>query len=387
MKKTLLSSLFLVTILSADTFEVFLEHALQNSDALKASKLDIIIMQEQSDTLLRYNNPSLGVDYARFNPDNAKDDDGYSVQLSQPIRLWGVGEDTQALATLMQEGAALAYLDDKSLFIKDLSLHFVAYAKMQKLLALGLEEQTLSDKIYAIAKKRFKAGNIAKKELLQTQVLMQKQAIETEALRLKSKEAYLSLLSVSGESEMSDISSGYHFKLGKAKAKNPSILSLENAQKKAKSQGYIAGHKVTEVTLAARYEKEYEQDISSLGLSFPLAVFNTKSQESRIATLKAKQLVYKKAQSEKKMALLLKKLSFQREKLYAFKIQNENVLQTEQTLLSMFEEGYRISKSNLLELQHAKNALIKTKQRLILLDATLDSNIITSNYLQGVYHD
>jgi cobalt-zinc-cadmium efflux system outer membrane protein len=387
MKKILFSSLLLTSLLPADGFEELLEKALTHSPYLHASQLDIEVQQQQSETQLRYDNPSLGVDIERFDPDTGRDKDGYSVNISQPIRLWGVGDDKKALGILLQKGASLAYAEKKAYFIKALSLAYVRYSKAQKLEALSQKELLISKRIYSIAKRRYKAGNIAQKELLHAKTLMQKQAIDSDAISLEKMQRYYDLLSLSGLNEEIKLAGSHTFTLVETKGQNPELARLQNRLDAIQAKAKVQTRKVESIYLNANYEKEYEQDISSLGLSFPLALFNTKSQEKKIAILQAKQGAFKIEQAMRQRVLLEKKLIDKKEQLGQLRSQQEALLGTQQRLLKMFQEGYKIAKSNLLELQNAKNSLLETKKRVIELEAIYKQTIIETNYLRGAYHD
>jgi cobalt-zinc-cadmium efflux system outer membrane protein len=387
MKRFLFSSLLLSASLSADGFEKLLEKALSNSPYLHASQLDIEVQKQQNERELRYKNPSLGVDIARFNPDAGEDKNGYSLTISQPIRLWGIGDDKEALGQLLQEGTTLAYTKKKARFIKALSLAYIAYSRLKKLEVLSLKEQKISKQIYQIASRRFRAGSIAKKELLHAQTLLLKQEVESESISLEKMRSYYDLLALCGVNDEIKLDGFHTFALQQATRENPELIRLKNSLDTVRAKAKITTKKIENIQLNANYEKEYEQDISSLGLSVPLAIFNTKSQEQKIASLEAKQLTFKIEQAIQEQTFMRKKLSHQREKLKALRAHQERLIKTQQKLLMMYQEGYKIAKSNLLELQNAKSRLLDAKKRAIELDAAYQQNIIETNYLRGVYHD
>jgi hypothetical protein len=63
-------------------------------------------------------------------------------------------------------------------------------------------------------------------------------------------------------------------------------------------------------------------------------------------------------------------------------------LQKEQKeLLSLFEEGYRISKGSLLDLMLTRRRLIETGRALLQTQKLANDQRIELNYLQGKYHD
>ena len=118
-----------------------------------------------------------------------------------------------------------------------------------------------------------------------------------------------------------------------------------------------------------------------------MAIFNTKSQEKNIAKLKTKQAELLIENKHKNLNLALQRLKRERKKLLLLKAQNGEIVKTQENLLNMFEAGYKVSKSNLLELQDIKNQLIESKKRLIFIKTSLNQNAINTNYMQGAYNE
>ena len=141
------------------------------------------------------------------------------------------------------------------------------------------------------------------------------------------------------------------------------------------------------MSLVGEYEKEPDQDIFRFGASIPLAFFNTKRQEKRIATLEASRSEMLTQNAQIQLTIELKRLDYESEALHNLQIIDEDILESEKELLSMYEDGYKIANVNLLALQDAKRRLIETKERLIRIKIELDRNAIIYNYLQGTYND
>ncbi len=83
----------------------------------------------------------------------------------------------------------------------------------------------------------------------------------------------------------------------------------------------------------------------------------------------------------------MRRLLAESESFLKLKEIDQEILEDEKELLTMFEDGYRIANVNLLALQDIKNRLIETKARLIRIKIELDRNVINRNYLQGNYND
>jgi len=141
------------------------------------------------------------------------------------------------------------------------------------------------------------------------------------------------------------------------------------------------------MNLFAEFESEPQQDITRVGLSFPLAVFNNKSQEKRIASLQASRSQLRIDNETKRLNIELKRLNNERKSLQKLIVKNENILTSEVELLDMFQNAYKIANINLLQLQDIKNKVIMTKKSLIQIKTALNQNAIHSNYNQGHYND
>jgi cobalt-zinc-cadmium efflux system outer membrane protein len=387
MTKILFASLLFATCLNAENFEQFLENALKNSPYLQATKIEVEVVKEQNDKLLRYENPSIGVDYERFDPEIGREKDGYSINISQPIRLWGVGDDKKELAKALIEESKLDFAQKKALFIYKLSLSFTEYKEKKSLLNLAKEEIDISKKIYKISKSRFDAGNIAQKELLKAENSLLKLEAIKEKLELEVMQSYYKLHMLAGLSDEIELDTKHTFKLEKKVKQNLKLKLLQNRKDINLAKAKVDTNIVESISLNANYEKESEQDISSIGFSLPLALFNTKSQERRISKLKAKQLELLIDRERNRLSLRLKTLKERRRQLFALKNRYQKLKKSEVRVLNMLKSGYRISKSDLLELQYAKNTLINTKKELISIDTQIDRNIIESNYLRGAYYE
>ena len=375
--------------LFAQSFDEFLNNALKNSPYLKSSNLSISQARERGSELKRYENPSLELEYSQFKPESTKDDNGYRAAFTQPIRLWGVGDDKNAVADAMTKRAESGYLLTYAQFVRDISLLYTIYANQKKYLSLGEEELEIAKHIYDISKERNLAGTISKGVMLQAKVDYEMAEIKKEALNLDIQEAYYKLLEFAGISNEIELDFEHKFKaLTDSKAStNPKIIYLESLKKEATASSLLNSNKVEWIDLVAEYENEPEQNIIRVGASIPLAVFNTKSQEKQIAKLEAQKSELLVQKEDAKIKLEQIRLKKQRDLLSLLRSKNEKTLKTQTKLLKMFEDGYKIASINLLELQNIKNRVIKTKESLIKIDTALNQNAITTNYIAGAYNE
>ncbi len=386
-KKLLLVIPLITTSLFAQSFDAFLERAVEKSPLLKASHLQIEQITEQGSVLTRYENPNLVLEASYFNPDAVDGDFGFRAAYLQPVRLWGVGNNKESLANANVALAQANYSETKASFVRDISLQYTTYAQNDLLQALAEEELALASTIYDISKERYDAGTISRGIMLQAQVDFKMLKARVQTLALIRQRNYYDLLKNAGISDDVELETEYSFVQSGEHGQNPQLLQLENRQKSAVANAEVNTNKVEWMNLVGVYEKEPDQDIFRFGASIPLAFFNTKSQEKRIATLEASRSEMLTQNAQTQLTIELKRLDYESEALHNLQIIDEDILESEKELLSMYEDGYKIANVNLLALQDAKRRLIETKERLIRIKIELDRNAIIYNYLQGTYND
>jgi len=373
----------------AQNFDEFLNKALQNSPYLKSVNLSIKQASLKGEVLSRYENPALELEYSYFKPDVIKQDNGYRVAISQPIRLWGVGNDKESFANSMQNRAKANYLLSKAQFTKSLSLLFSKYVQEKELYFLAKEELLISSRIYEISEQRYKAGTISKGEMLQAKVDLEMQEIRLYGVNLSYKEKYFKLLELAGYTQEIELNHNYNFSIvsKQSSRKNPDLDYINRAKEESLALAKLNSNKVEWMDFFGEYEKEPEQSIYRVGISVPLAIFNTKKEELQIAKLETNKTQFLAQKQQAKIRLLKTKLKQERSLLENLKVTSKKTLQTQEKLLEMFEDSYKIASVNLLELQNIKNGVIKTKESIIKTKFALDANAINTNYITGAYNE
>ncbi len=388
MIKQLLISTLLCTVMYAESFDEFLQEAIVKSPYLKSSALAVKQSKEDGQTLTRYANPTLEVEYSEFQPDIGDDDNGYRVNISQPVRLWSIGDDKKALADTMIKAASASYIEQRAMFIKNISFQFTLYSQQNMLLKLGNEELEIAKKIYEVSKARYESGTISRGLMLQSQVDYEMIQIKNESLSLRASQSYYNILRLAGINQEIDLSTNYVFNIKQnLHVENPSLNVLSTQQEQSLSEAKVNSNKIEWMNIFAEFENEPEQDIIRAGVNFPLAVFNTKSQERQIAKIQASRSRLLLDNETARLDIETIRLQKQRTSLEKQKVQNKQVLNTEIELLEMFQEGYKIANINLLQLQDIKNKVITTKRSLIQIKTALDQNAITTNFNQGSYNE
>ena len=387
--KIITTLLLLSTIIFAENFEQFLSKALETSPYLKSSALNIEQVSIEGSILSRYKNPKLQVEYSSFEPDLGPSKNGYRLNYSQPIRLWSVGEDKNALTQANIKNADASYMQKRARFIRKLSLLYSNYSQSKKLLALGKQELSIAKKIYDISLARFEGGSIHEGLKLQAQVDFEMVESLQEKLFLSSTNTYFNLLSFAGVNEEIELQENYDFSLKNdfSSTQNPSITLYKAQKNRALKEEKLNSNKIEWINLFTELENEPSQDILRLGVTIPLAIFNDKSEEKSIANLEATQaeLLIENENSRLNMKLL----RLQKERLSLFKLneQSKKILKTQEKLLKMYEDAYKIANISLLQLQDIKNKLIQTRRQIIQTDTALNQNAIYTNYNQGSYNE
>ncbi|QOP42446.1 TolC family protein [Sulfurimonas sediminis] len=391
-KKSILAILGLCAVVSAQNFDTFLHEALQASPYLKANALEIERADVQSSLIQRYKNPKLSLEASKFTPDLGKSEAGYRVALMQPVRLWGVGDDKTDLAAATQEEAKGLVTLQHAEFVKVLSLLYIDYMTQSALLELAREEFLISKNIANISRERYEAGTIAKVKYLRAKVDLtgSKNLLnEKKAMRLAS---YYKLLAFAGLQNEKELDENYVFKLSdkmQTELQNNSaeLHYLQTQQNRAKAKAKLNANKIEWMNLYAAYEAEPDQSIARVGMNIPLALFNTKKEERKIASLQAKQSEFLLQNQKTAFSFTLERLTKELAILGAVVNSTQDLYNAQKELLKMYEDGYKIANINLLELQNIKNQMIQTKEKKIMLENKINKNIVIYNYEVGEYNE
>ncbi len=368
-------------------FNEFLDKALKNSSYLKSLNLNINQASQEGKILTRYKNPSLDLEYAQFTDAQGRDDSGYRVAVSQEINLWNVSNDKEEVSASKKEKAQAEYLLVYAQLRKDISVSFAKYSQEKALYILAKQELLIAQRIYAIAKERYKLGTISRGENLQAKVDFELANISLEVNQLSYREKYFKLLETAGYFYEIKLNHQHTFSLTSDLDSNPNIALLEKNQELDIRMAKLNAHKVEAIALVAEFENEPEDDILRLGVSLPLAIFNTKDEELEIAKIKAQKNSFLIKRHSNKIAFEVLHLKQKRELLIELKHKSEATLVTQNELLLMFEDAYKIASINLLELQNIKNKLIGSKKYFIQNKFALDINAINLNYILGGYNE
>ncbi|MDD4856311.1 MULTISPECIES: TolC family protein [Sulfurimonadaceae] len=382
MIKIILSLSLYSAAVMAESFDLFLEQAIEKSPYLNASSLRTDQAILEGSKLTRYENPTLEVERSRFKSDN-----GYRLGLNQPVRVWGVGEDKERIARSLSTNAKANVAVERSRFIKELSLLYVDYAQAQKLLNLANEELKIAQSINNVSKERYAKGSLSKALMLQADVAYSDALSNRAESQKEAVKSYDALREYAGFSEEIAIDADTNFiRFGDEKS-NPDLALLTSENDLKASQAKLETRIIESVGVFTEYEKEPDQNIYRAGVSIPLPIFNTKREEKSIQELQIRQnVLFFKAQNDR-LGLRKKSLLKEITSLETLLQQRKENLKNAQELLGMYQDAYAIANVNLLELYEIKNRRIATQEEIISLQSQINRSTIEYNYLQGAYNE
>lgn len=387
-KRFLISCIpLMLSSLYAKSFDEFLQIALQQNPKIATQSYRVEEVMLQGEINQRLENPSLELELSQFDRVNSESEQGFRTGISQDIWLPSTIEAKNKLtnATVAFEKSKMQV--DRATFIRDISLEYLNYVHRNKLLHLAKESIELETSIYNLSRERYKVGSIAKGVILQSEIAYKRANERYKRINLAHLQSYYALLKSARINEKILIDTSHHFTIEGKKQQNPELLTIEQEQRRAEAELELSSQTLQSIGLFGEYEKEPEEDIYRMGVSFPLPIFNDRSEEQKVARLKLKSQELTLSQNKKQLGISLSKLQEEYTHLQQLQHSNEEILGDEKALMSMYREGYRISKVNLTELQTIKNALISTQKRLINIKIALYQNTILQNYLQGAYNE
>ncbi|WP_457749681.1 TolC family protein [Sulfurimonas sp.] len=387
--KRLLLVPFIVWNLQAQDFNTFLQNALQTSPYLKANALEIERAKSEASLIQRYKNPTLSLEASEFSPDVGNNKAGYRGALTQPLRLWGIGDDREKLGEATQNRAKSLVTLQRAEFVKTLALLYIRYTKQNASVELGEEALNIAQNIAKISKERYEAGTIARVKYLQAKVDALSAKNRLDAKKADMFSSYYTLLAFAGQKEEVMLESDYKFVLAKKNNLEDSaqLNFMKSTQKSLEREAALHSNKIEWMNVYAEYEKEPDQSIARVGINIPLAVFNTKKEEKHIAQLQAKQSKYLIQNQKTALSYKLTQLQKELQILHGVLHSTKELYVSQKELLLMYEDGYKIANIKLIELQNIKNQMIQTKEKEIQLQNKINSDIVLYNYATGEYNE
>ena len=379
-------------ILNAEDFKYLLDKALESNSNLKLSKIEIELAKENGSILTRFNNPTIDFNYSNYKlKEKTNKENGQSISLTQKIVPWNVSNDKEHLAESIIKNEVDKYNLDKHEFIKELSMKYTIYSKNKLFLHVINESQNIAAKVYEISRQQYNVGAISKAELLQSEIELMDIKKKKDELNLEVMNTYYDLIKFSGINQETylDLESSYKFRITKSinLEKNPILNSQESKKEMLLAEAKLDSNIIDSFDLTYSYSEEPDQVVNQIGISLPLPIFNAKSEETKIAKLKAMQMNYSMDKEKQQTFMEYEKLIKERILLDNLKSENETILKLQSDVMEMAMEKLRMSKISILDIQNSKAKLIQTMTDIINTETALNQNAISINYIQGEYND
>lgn len=396
MAKNKIFSAFLIFVsvyqsLNAEDFKYLLNKALESNSNLKSSEIEVQLAKENGSTLTRYDNPIIEFSYADYkSKEKGNKEKGQGVSITQKIVPWNVANDKTDLSDAIIKNEVDKYNLDKQEFIKELSLRYTIYAKNKSFLEVIKESQKIATKIYDISNEKYKLGAISKADLLQSEIELIDIKKKENEINLEIMSSYYDLMKFAGiEEQYFNLDSDYKFNITNNAnlERNPFILSEESKKKMLLAESELNSNLIDSFDLIYSYSEEPDQTVNQIGISLPLPIFNSKSEESRIAKLTAMKMDLLENNQKQQFSMEYERLVKERKLLDDLKVENENVLKLQMESLKMLIEKLKISQISIIDIQNSKMKLIQTMTDLINVETVLNQNAISINYITGEYND
>jgi len=388
MKKTAIV-LFIVANIHAISYEELLERAIQNNTQLQITKNqeEKVLLQGQIET--RLENPSLELEVSDFSAKRVLKDNqfGSRVGVSQSLLLPSVKSDKKTLTQKRVELNRQNFQLEKSEFIYEFDLKYLAYKEAKAKELLQQEALEISEEILNIVTERFSAGSIAKSELLQAQIEKMKAQKKLRILELERLKKRNSLLLFANLDDNLQVDANHEFMQKSSMAIHPLLKVTEKKKALARAKLAVASHNIENIELFSEIETEPDQDVFRVGVSVALPIFNKKSQEKQLAKIEINN--QQMALNFQKKALVLEVAQLENEIAMQEELQEnqERVIQEQTQLLTMYQKGYAVAKVNLLKLNRLKRELLSSKTEGLEARFAIEQNKIKINYLKGAYND
>ncbi|WP_457594285.1 TolC family protein [Hydrogenimonas sp.] len=375
------------TALYAVDFKTFEAEALKRSPDIASARLQSDIALLQKEIALRYENPEIEAEVSSFSPDNRKRQSGWRFGVSQPFRLFGLQKDLENYGDSLTLLAKAEYERSRAGFVAALRRGYTDYVMANSFKRLLEEEIALAERVEAIAKERFKSGGGTKAAVMQAS--LEKISAQSRLIELEREitQRYFRLLNIAGIPEGCDLEAKFLYGMESGtpskKLSSPDLAAAKKRETLLLAEAETKSRRIKSYRLVGEVEKEPDQSIGRIGLAFDLPLFNRSNQEYRVAKIRAKQAALQRERIEMNQRIRFASLAKQLEILKKRYSALQSQLEKERQLLTLFEEGYRVAQSSLLDLIRTKNALIETRRQLLQTRYLSNLYKIETEYLKG----
>jgi cobalt-zinc-cadmium efflux system outer membrane protein len=385
-------SLFSLPSFSTQSYQEILDKALQKNITLQIAqrKESIIALEGKIET--RRKNPNLELEVSDFleldrNRFGAINDFGLRAGVSQELLLPKVKKEIEHLTQAKMGVAKENYTLLKSEFIYQFTLKYLAYRNALKKESFLEEALHISNEILETVKIRYEHGAVPQSEFLQSRLDTRQLLNRIDELRLETSTKRDDFLLFANIQQNIDIDEGYVVHLKKSSWRDPFQKLKVQEERLSTATLKRLSHTIEMIELFSEIEKEPQEDIFRVGISVPLPLYNTKSQERALAKITRSTQIAKQESREYLVGIRLQQLKRKQEQIKETKEQYQKRLDEQEQLFEMYKQGYDFAKVNLFKLQESQKRMVEIQESLSLLEMRYEKNIVTINYLKGAYHE
>ena len=386
----------LVVIVSLCTYgmsyQAFKRQVLKHSKILRIEKLKAAQVDIENAKRLRPENPELQLELSRFNPTFGNSAFGASAMIAQPIRLNAFLQNIKAQNEAAKALSSALRLKKRADFLKNFEAYYTDYVYLHRLKRLLDDEIALARRTAGLAQARYQEGADDKIAPLRAKARLSELQATRATLIKEIAKRKATLLTLSGLKRLPHLPTDrfiYPLQLPKLKkaAHAPELALYDAKAKVADAKLKRAKMLFEKVTLYGGIEKEPDQSILRLGVSIPLPLLHKKEQERALAKLEHQRIALEQQQYRQSLAhnetALYKTL---RTLIDAYRSTRRSIDQTRR-VVTLLQEGYKISGEQLFELLSEEQKLIKLRKRLLDLAKEINKTQIALRYIKGYYND
>jgi len=381
--------LSLVAQLYAQSYEELLEQAVNNNINLQLiqNKQEQISLSGEIER--RYKNPNLELEIADFSSQffTKSNSFGGRVGISQAILLPHIKKDKEVITHTQIEVAQKQYKLEKSNFIYNFNMKYLAYKKAQKLAKLQSQSVALSSEILETVTQRYQEGAVAKSDYLEASLEYNKTKNKKENLLFKVAKAKNELFVFANISNQRSIESEHLFLPSQKNLSHPSIELSHAKNQVSQAKIELLKHSIDSVELFSELESEPNQDVFRVGVSITLPIFNSNRQERQLEKINIANQKLFSQNKESILMLQVEQLKSENIQLEKLKENYQSRIISQEQLFEMYKQSYTIAKVNLLKLQQTKKRRIQNQEKILETNFAIEQNIIKTNYLQGAYSE
>ena len=388
MNKTIIG-LFLVAHLHAQSYEELLDQAINNNVNLQLIQNQQTKITINGEIARRYANPNLELEVADFSSRfvTKSNSFGARVGISQSIPLPHIQQDREAITQTQITVAQKQYELEKSTFIYNFNIRYLAYKKAKELKELQQKAIALSREVLGTVNQRYQEGAVAKSDHLEAQLDYKKMQSRNKDLLFDVIKAKNELLIFSTINNQEDIDGEHLFLLSKMGMLHPTVALSEAQNQVSQAKIELLGHSIDSVEVFSELEREPDQSVFRVGVSIALPTFNLNNEEKQLEKINIANQKLLSRNQENILTIQIEQLKAENQELEQLKEGYQSLIESQEKLFEMYQKSYAIAKVNLLKLQQIKEKRIQNQKKILENSFAIEQNIIKINYLQGAYSE